>query len=228
MRQHALDLRLAADTGDGTHCAMQVDGGGQPAARLALAKAAVIDELDVETAKRGRRLEHLALDAAGAIPGRLAARRRIERENEPAAATARSCGRHPLQLVEERIDLGRGGFCREPVVIVTHVGLSQTEVSWNTAPPPGRPGSALVSTLMPISSAKARFGHNPSATMTRGCMPSKARACRTTLPCALPMRTRSPSLRPSAASAAGWIIAVGRLSRARLDGVLLKLVFRNE
>ena len=42
------------------------------------------------------------------------------------------------------------------------------------------------------------------------------------------MRMRSPSAMPSPANAAGWISAIGRPSRATPEGVLLKLVLRNE
>src|SRR5437763_17086984 len=78
VREDTLDLRLAAEARDGAHRPMQIGGGGQPAARLAFTEAAIIDELDVEAAERGGRLEHLALNAAGAIPGGLAARRCIK------------------------------------------------------------------------------------------------------------------------------------------------------
>src|SRR5205823_3274121 len=228
MRQHAFDLGLAAEAGDRAHRAMQVGGVGHPAARLAFVEAAVIDELDVEPAERRGGLEHLALDAAGAVPSRLAARRCIEREDQPAAAAAGPHRRGALQIAQEGVDLGGARFCRKLVLVAAHAGLSQTEVSWKTAPPPGRPGSALVSRLMPMPSSKAWFGHSPSTITTRFCMPSKARACTVMLPWLLPIRTRSPSAMPSAVSASGWTIAVGRPSRARLDGVLLKLVFRKE
>ena len=214
-----------------------------PAARLAFVEAAVIDELDVEPAERGGRLEHLALDAAGAVPGRLAARRRVERKDQPAAPARRGRRRRAPQVAQKGIDLGRSGFGRKlalgrhsaayhadwqslyaqsrrkpgPTIRIRtctagpgfrrgctgrhfhrrlYAGRSQTEVSWNTAPPPGRPGSALVSRLMPIPSSKAWFGHSPSTITTRVCMPSKARAWTTTLPLALPMRMRSPSRDP--------------------------------
>src|SRR6185437_6565212 len=76
MVEHAGDLRLAADAGDAAHCAVQRRRRGEPAACLALRKAAIEDELHLEPAERRRRLEHLSLDAAGTIPARLAARRR--------------------------------------------------------------------------------------------------------------------------------------------------------
>ena len=86
--------------------AVQFGGVGRPAARLAFAEAAVIDELDVEPAERRRRLEHLALDMAGAIPARLTARRRIERKDQPAAPACRTRRRGALEVAQERIDLG--------------------------------------------------------------------------------------------------------------------------
>src|SRR3546814_20195330 len=86
MAQHLPDLRLAAQAADRRHLARERCGVGYPGAGLALAEAAVEDELHVETADRGGRLEHLGLDPAGTVPGRLAARRRIQREHPPAAA----------------------------------------------------------------------------------------------------------------------------------------------
>ncbi len=86
MGEHPLDLGLAAETGDRAHHPVQIGGIRHPPARLAFVEAAVINELDVEPAERGGRLEHLALDAAGAVPARLAARRRVERKDQPAAA----------------------------------------------------------------------------------------------------------------------------------------------
>src|SRR5207247_3686751 len=168
--QHPLDLGLTADAGNRAHHAMQIGGCGHPAARLAFGEAAVIDQLDVEPAERGGRLEHLALDPAGAVPTRLAARRRVEREDQPAAPPARPHRRGALQVAEKGVDFRRMRLCWQLLLVVAHAGLSHTEVSWNTAPPPGRPGSALVSRLMPMPPSKAWFGHNPSATTTRGCM----------------------------------------------------------
>src|SRR3546814_9830840 len=86
MAQHLPDLRLAAQAADRRHLARERCGVGYPGAGLALAEAAVEDELHVETADRGGRMEHLGLDPAGTVPGRLAARRRIQREHQPAAA----------------------------------------------------------------------------------------------------------------------------------------------
>ena len=92
---------------DRAHDPVQIGGVGHPAARLAFVEAAIIDELDVEPAERGGRLEHLALDAAGAIPARLAARRRVERKDQPAATARRSAAANAPQLAQKGIDIGR-------------------------------------------------------------------------------------------------------------------------
>ena len=143
-------------------------------------KAAIEDQLDLEPAERGGRLEHLALDMAGAVPGRLAAGGGVEREDQPPAPAARMRRRRLLQVFEELLDLGRARLGREAVFAVAHLaphaGLSHTEVSWKTAPPRGSPGSALVSRLIPMPSSKAWLGHSPSTITTRLCSPSKARA----------------------------------------------------
>src|SRR5215472_14754983 len=159
MGQHPLDLGLAAYAKHAAHDPVQIGGGRHPAARLAFRKAAVIDELDLEPAECRRRLEHLALDTAGAVPGRLAAGGGVQSKDQPSATASRMRRRRLLQLVEKIGDLGRVPLGWKPVVVLTHAcphaGLSQTEVSWNTAPPRGRPGSALVSKLIPIPSSNA-------------------------------------------------------------------------
>ena len=120
VEQHPLDLSLAADTEDRAHNAVQVGGGGHPAARLALRKAAVIDELDLEPAERRRRLEHLALDPASAIPGRLAAGGGVERKNQPAAPAAGMRHRRLFQLIQKVRDFGRVPLGGKPVLVLAH------------------------------------------------------------------------------------------------------------
>src|SRR3546814_3777976 len=100
MAQHLPDLRLAAQAADRRHLARERCGVGYPGAGLALAEAAVEDELHVETADRGGRMEHLGLDPAGTVPGRLSARRRIQREHQPDAARAGPRRRRPPDLAQ--------------------------------------------------------------------------------------------------------------------------------
>src|SRR5689334_4356264 len=146
MRQHALDLRLTADAGHRAHDPMQIGCIAHPAARFAFVEAAVIDELDVEPAERGGRLEHLALDAAGAIPGRLAARRRVEREDQ-STPPARWRRRGTPQLAQESIDLGRSGLCRELALFIHHVSPAKAvrcrSVTLTTLRPGRKPGTLL-------------------------------------------------------------------------------------
>ena len=130
--EHPLDLGLAADAKDRAHDAVQIGGGSQPAARLALVEPAIIDELNVEPAERGGRLEHLALDAAGAVPGRFAAGGGVEREDQP-PAPARIGRGAPFSAFEKLLDLGRArlgqvaGSCRRSSC--PSRGPSHTEVS---------------------------------------------------------------------------------------------------
>ena len=72
MMQNAADLGLAGETKDTGHQAHQIAGIVDPAAGFALVKAAIIDELDVEAAKRCSFQKHLALHLAGLVPARLA------------------------------------------------------------------------------------------------------------------------------------------------------------
>src|SRR5205085_1205014 len=120
MSQHALDLGLAAEARDRTHRAVQIGGVGHPAARLAFVEAAIIDELDIEAAERGGGLEHLALNAAGAVPGGLTAGSCIEREDQAATAAGRPHRRSALQIAQEGIDLGGTGFLGKLVVVAAH------------------------------------------------------------------------------------------------------------
>ena len=83
------DLRMAGGDRNLASSARQGPCRRQEAGGLALAKAAIIDKLDFEAAMRGRRLKHAGLDALRDIPGRLPAHRRVEGENQAAAARRR-------------------------------------------------------------------------------------------------------------------------------------------
>jgi hypothetical protein len=89
MAQHPMDLGPAGAAVDPDHQVDEVPGVADPAAGLALLEAAIEDELHIEPAEPVGLEEHLALDAAGSVPGRPAARRGVEREDQPAAAAAR-------------------------------------------------------------------------------------------------------------------------------------------
>ena len=82
--QHLADLRLAGAAHDPRHPADQRLRIRQPGARLEFAEAAIPGELDLEPAQRLGGREHLALDAAGAVPARLAAGGGVHREDQPA------------------------------------------------------------------------------------------------------------------------------------------------
>ena len=136
MRQHAFDLGLAAEAGHSAHRPVQGGGIGHPAARLAFVEAAVIDELDVEPAEGGGGLEHLALDAAGAVPCRFAARGGVEREDQPAAATGRPHRRRALQIAQEGVDLGRARFLGKLIFVSAHPRTSSPYPDLFRAPTP--------------------------------------------------------------------------------------------
>ncbi len=84
--QHLAQLGTPAEAADLNHAADQLVGRRHPRARLALPEPAIEDELDIEPAEPVRRLEHLRLEMAGPVPSRLAARRRVHGEQQPAAS----------------------------------------------------------------------------------------------------------------------------------------------
>lgn len=86
MAQDAADLGLPAAAIDLRHQPRQGGAVGRPAARPALPEPAEPDKLHLEPAQARRLGEHVALDGAGAIPGRPPAHRRVEREDQPAAS----------------------------------------------------------------------------------------------------------------------------------------------
>ena len=118
--QDLLDLCLAAAAGDGGHVLQERCGAVEPGAGFALAKATVEHELDVEAAERRSLPEHLALDVAGLVPGRLPACGRIEGEHQPAAlARCRPGRRRRRQPPEEGIHLRAGRRLSGQLVSVT-------------------------------------------------------------------------------------------------------------
>ena len=97
MAQHLADLGVAAVAVDASHQVAEPGAVRHPARGAAFVQPAEVDELHVEPADRRRLAEHLGLQPAGGIPGRLAAHGGVEREDQPAAlagsAAAPACGR---------------------------------------------------------------------------------------------------------------------------------------
>src|SRR3546814_5158280 len=73
-----------------SHEAQQLSRFGNPRTRPALAEAAVVDELHVQSAKRLGLLEHLRLQVGRAVPGRLTAGGGVHGEDQPATRDRKS------------------------------------------------------------------------------------------------------------------------------------------
>jgi hypothetical protein len=97
---------MPADAGDASHQVAEPGAVRNPARGAALAQPAEIHELHVEPADRARFAEHLALQPAGGIPGRLPAHGGIERKDQPAALAGFDRGRKRAGTLQECIDLG--------------------------------------------------------------------------------------------------------------------------
>ena len=89
MGQHLAELGVAAATVDLLHQRRQRGRFRHPARRPALVRAAEIEELDVEPADRLGFQEHVRLQPAGGVPGRLPAHGGVERKDQPATAPGR-------------------------------------------------------------------------------------------------------------------------------------------
>ena len=85
VRQHLADLGVAAAAVDLAHQPRQFVAVRDPAAGAAFVQAAIIHQADIEAADRRRLAEHVGLQRAGHVPGRLPAHGRVEREHQPAA-----------------------------------------------------------------------------------------------------------------------------------------------
>src|SRR5262249_9317743 len=88
-----------------------------------------------------------------------------------------------MTIMQQRDDeMHRRGRLARPALLVAehdHVrprhrqaAFNQTAVSWNTAPPFGRPGSALTNAFTPTPPSKALFGQMLSITTTPRNSPS--------------------------------------------------------
>jgi hypothetical protein len=111
MAQDFADLGLSATAIDARHQARKFVTLRNPTRRTAFAQAAEIDELNVEAAYARRLAEHVRLQGAGGIPGRLAAHCRVEREDQPAAMPGCSRRAESAYLFNKGFDFRSG---REP------------------------------------------------------------------------------------------------------------------
>ena len=121
--EHARDLGLAADAGNGAHGAMKRRRRRQPPARLALVETAIEDQLHLEAAQARGGLEHFPLQATGAVPARPAAGRRVHGEDQPPAPAHRPRRRHRRDLAQEGVHCRGPARCRNGTValpIVAH------------------------------------------------------------------------------------------------------------
>src|SRR5262249_22999906 len=89
-----------------------------PAARTTLVEAAIIDETNIKGAERSRLAEHVGLQRAGHVPGRLSAHGGIEREDQ-AATRALGMGGHRARLR----DKGGNLVCRGRLGVRQRAGL---------------------------------------------------------------------------------------------------------
>ena len=102
MLEDTAELSLAAEAAHRNHSLNQFRRRIDPRARLALAEATIIHQLHLESAKRFGLGKHFGLYVARPVPGRLAARRRVHGEDQPALTTDRLYSRCPCDLIEER------------------------------------------------------------------------------------------------------------------------------
>src|SRR5262249_54787672 len=87
-------------------------------------QAAIIDELNVDTASLCRGAEHLGLQLTGMIPHRLPTHCGIERKDQPPAPTGCSARPKRPDLMEKTINLRPRGGCRNLTRLLARV------VSW--------------------------------------------------------------------------------------------------
>src|ERR1043166_9399120 len=113
MGEDFADLGAAAAAGNPAHEAGEARAVGDPAGRATFVEAAVVNELHLEPADRRRLAEHLALELAGGIPGRLAAHGGVKREDQPPALAGFEGRRQGTGAGDEGVDLrARGGSGR--------------------------------------------------------------------------------------------------------------------
>ena len=127
--RHLADLRLAAAHPDAAHELGEPLPARDEIRRPALAEAAEVDELHIEAAKSRRGLEHPGLQGLREIPGRLAAHRRIERENEPSARPLAWRRDPPGGLDEVRHLVALAARGERQILVLVHADLIGPESS---------------------------------------------------------------------------------------------------
>ena len=116
MAQHLADLGVAAAAVDARHQFREPLACRNPARGAAFAQAAEINQLDIEPADAGRFAEHVGLQGAGRIPGRLPAHGGIERKDQPPALAIRGRGPERAHAFDERVNLRPRGDRRRGVL----------------------------------------------------------------------------------------------------------------
>src|SRR5262245_26317246 len=135
MAQDFTDLGLSAAAIDARHQVREFVTLRDPAGRTAFAQAPEIDELNVETAYARRLAEHVRLQSAGGIPGRLAAHCRVEREDQPAAMPGCSRRTESAHLLNKGFDFRSGRNRRRTLLgVLSHIENS-TLKRWNSRGP---------------------------------------------------------------------------------------------
>src|SRR3546814_20821507 len=101
------DLGAPGETEHTSHEAQQLSRFGNPRTRPALAEAAVVDELHVQSAKRLGLLQHLRLQVRRPVPGRLTALGGLHGEAQPGTRQAAVWARGPPRGLAVR-QIGNG------------------------------------------------------------------------------------------------------------------------
>src|ERR1700759_3054131 len=109
MLKTPLDLSMPALAADAAHQVAEPRRIRGPARRPTFGKAAEIDELHFEAADATCLREHVALELAGEVPGRLPAHGGVEREDQPLPLRMSAGLGQGLRLGQE---LGDGGARR--------------------------------------------------------------------------------------------------------------------
>ena len=104
--QHLSDLGMPAAAIDAPHQVAQPSAVRHPARGAALVQSTKVHKLHIEPADRRRLAEHLALQLASRVPGRLPAHCGIEREDQPPALSRFYRWSKRAGALDERIDLG--------------------------------------------------------------------------------------------------------------------------
>jgi hypothetical protein len=98
-------LGMAGPTGDAGHEFGEVIGIGGPARKPALIDVAIVGQLHLKSAGTSNLTEHLSLELAGGVQGRLPAMGSIESEDDASAAASSAARSKLLDLSKEAIEL---------------------------------------------------------------------------------------------------------------------------